>query len=146
MKYLKLLLLSIFFFGLLFFLISLLFPAHTYVSRVINVWGKKTALAPKLDTLFSAGFLHDKNFIKTGIAQAPAADTLQFSTTQSNLTGGVAIHEVKSDSAALQVYFHVHVPWYQFWHKFGLMINEQKYGPALDSALNRMKNSPVLQP
>jgi hypothetical protein len=64
---------------------------------------------------------------------------LQLSSFSSNIQQGAAVYQTASDSTVIQVFYTIHVPAYKFWDKFGLMLNEVKYGPLLDSAVSRIK-------
>ena len=140
MKYFKLFIISIVVFGVMIFCISLLFPSATYVSRAMNVAGKHDAIRSALPQLFTKAFNAQPPqivFVKDFSAHG---DTLLFYIKdQQQVNGGMAIYSMGDDSTTLQVFYQINVPWYKPWQKFGLMINEEKYGPSLDTALNRVK-------
>jgi len=135
MKYIKLFFISVFVFALMIFGISLLFPTITFVSRAMNVGGNKAAVRPTLPQFAQVGFKHLVPAIT--IDFKPNSDTLVFS--NDKVQGGLAVYDAGNDSTTLQVYYRVYAPWYRPWKKFGLMVNEEKYGPSLDSALSEIK-------
>jgi len=140
MKYVKLFIISIIVFGLMIFLISLLFPSVTYVSRAMNSAGGQDATRSRLPQLFSRAFNNQNPKLAFVKDYLPNADTLQFYVKDyEQVSGGIAIYAMGNDSSTIQVFYKITVPWYKPWQKFGLMINEQKYGPSLDTALYRMK-------
>jgi hypothetical protein len=156
MKYIKLFFISVIVFGVMLFCISLLFPATTIVSRAVNVPGSKTILHQKLPEMYEVAFqdkgglnkLQDRiassfrsqegEFVSS-VQKIDYRDTLLFTTPfAAHIEQGVAIYELQNDSTAVQVFYQIHVPHYKFWQKFGLMLNEAKYGPSLDSATKRI--------
>jgi hypothetical protein len=156
MKYIKLFLISVIVFGVMLFCISLLFPTTTIVSRAVNVLGSKTALQQKLPEIYEVAFQDTvglkklQNGMDSSIRSQEGEfnssaykidyrDTLLFTTPFANhIQQGVALYELQNDSTAVQVFYQIHVPHYKFWKKFGLMLNEAKYGPFLDSATKRI--------
>lgn len=132
MKYVKLFFISVIVFGVMLFCISLLFPSTTIVSRAVNV--KDSTVKDQLPALHSLAFGS-----RTGARQPTQPDTLlSISAFASYIQEGVATYTLSSDSTAIQVFYKIHVPTYKFWKKFGLMLNEAKYGPSLDSAIKRI--------
>jgi len=140
LKYFKLFLISIIAFGLGLFGISLLFPSNTFVSRAANVFGPKDSLQPNLPVYFENAF-DDGQQQKTIEVKPflPNADTLLFHVkNQEQVQGGIAVYDMGKDSSTIQVFYKINVPWYSPLQKFGLMLNEEKYGPSLDTALRRI--------
>ena len=113
---------------------SLLFPSTTIVSRAVNV---------KKGSSLNLADLHQLSFGKiTGSKQPSGTDTLvTVSGFAAHIQEGVAQYNLSNDSTAIQVFYKIHVPAYKFWDKFGLMLNETKYGPSLDSAIKRIERS-----
>lgn len=137
MKYIKLFIISIFFFTIIFFLISLLFPSSTYISRAMNIAGNQNSIRLSLPRLFIIAFneVNRQPFVINNYV--PNSDTLHFNV-EEQISGGMAIYTMGKDSVILQLFYHIKVPWYKPWQKFGLMMNEEKYGPSLDTAINNL--------
>lgn len=135
MKYIKLFFISIIVFGVMLFFISLLFPSTTIVSRAVNV------NATRGESNSSMTDLHNLVFGNATGAKIPTQpDTfLTTSAFASNIQEGVAVYKLTPDTTTIQTFYRIHVPWYQPWNKFGLMLNETKYGPPLDSAIKRIE-------
>ena len=157
MRYFKLFIISVVVFSIIFFCLSLLFPSTTYVSRAVNVKGRKIEVSKSLPLLFYTAFIEQK--ITTINVNSEKALKEYLSSEQMNyfpstkyvsdtllatvksaaeIEQGVALHELGIDSTAVQVFYKIHVPWYKPWKKFALMLNESKYGPSLDSAISRI--------
>ncbi|MEO7309384.1 MAG: hypothetical protein ABIX01_03225 [Chitinophagaceae bacterium] len=140
MKYIKLFILSVVVFGLVIFLISLLFPSVTYVSRAMTLWGRRDSVRKALPRLFTKAF--SRQDLVTALDFNATQDTLHFSINgQEEVSGAMAVYAMCDDSTTVQVFYTIKVPWYKPWQKFGLMINEQKYGPSLDTAISRVQQS-----
>jgi len=141
MKYFKLFVISLVVFGSMIFLISLLFPSVTYVSRAMNVAGKQDTIRRALPQLFTKAFNGAGPQLAFAKEMPAGADTLHFSIKDhEQVNGGMALYAMGDDSTTIQVFYQIKVPWYKPWEKFGLMINEEKYGPSLDSALSKIKS------
>lgn len=138
MKYFKLLIISIIVFAVMFFFMSLLFPSTTYISRAMNVAGNQNTVRSSLPQLFAIGF--DKASQQSIVIKdyIPSADTLHFYV-ETQVSGGMAVYAMGKDSTTLQLFYQINVPWYKPWQKLALMINEEKYGPSLDTAISRLQ-------
>jgi hypothetical protein len=162
MRYVKLFLISVVVFGVILFCLSLLFPSTTYVSRAVNVRGEKSTLNSSMPELYLLAFqdnedsikklkllidsltpkdyeLRKENKITSGTYIISLGDTLMFSSPFStDIKQAIAVYEAGKDSSTVQVFYKIQVPFYKPWKKFALMLNETKYGPSLDSAINRI--------
>lgn len=162
MKLIKLGLLSVLVFGMLFWGITLLFPANTVISRVRNIGAAETALAKSLQTNFiSAKTLlvgnepmlvktadipfYENNLFNSLSAQAtPHADTLFFQIEKDAAIiakGGIAFYQLQSDSTTTQMFYVFQTPWYKPLLKMKMMLADKAYGPGLDSALKRLETA-----
>ncbi len=122
---------------MLIFLLSLLFPSVTYVSRAKNIVGIHNTVQKALPQLFLKAF-EQQELVSIQDFTA-SSDTLHFAIkNQEHVNGALAVYAMGTDSTTIQVFYKIKVPWYKPWQKFGLMINEQKYGPSLDTALSRV--------
>lgn len=162
MKLIKLGLLSVLIFGLLFWGITLLFPANTVISRVKNIGAKESILAHSLRTnLISVKTLlvgdlpmqvktadipfYENNLFNSLSAQAtPNADTLFFQIEKNASViakGGIAFYQLQSDSTTTQMFYVFQTPWYKPLLKMKMMVADKAYGPGLDSALKRLETA-----
>ncbi len=160
MRIIKLGIISIIVFALLFTGISLLFPSHVRISKAIDITTDKDSLMIQI-----ADATKWKNWY-------PGADTLPLLFIEGKVSGiitdsmqGLIIKEV-NDSAvlAMNVGFHLkrgesgwnifpgHIPnsftvqwymdfhlrWYP-WEKFSSLLLEKRYGPMMEQGLDRLK-------
>lgn len=162
MKLIKLGLLSVLVFGLLFWGITLLFPANTVISRVKNIGANETVLAKSLQSnLISVKTLlvgdspmlvktadipfYEDNLFNSLSAQAtPNADTMFFQIEKDAAViakGGIAFYQLQSDSTTTQLFYVFQTPWYKPLLKMKMMMADKAYGPGLDSALKRLEKA-----
>ncbi|MES2776550.1 MAG: hypothetical protein V4722_20400 [Bacteroidota bacterium] len=145
MKYFRLFIISVVVFGLMIFCISLLFPSVTYVSRAMNIAGGRDSVRATMPQLFSKGFNQQQTQIAFVKDFSASGDTLHFKINgQEQVNGALAVYAMGEDSTTIQVFYQINTPWYKPWQKFGLMLNEEKYGPSLDTAISRI-TSPIQQ-
>lgn len=161
MKLLKLGFISVIAFGLLFWMITLLFPSNTIISRVKNIAGNADTLYHKitsneisLQTLIAGKqpglivkdadlpFYEDNLFNSMGSDALPKADTIFFNVSKEGkaiVQGGLAFYQLHPDSVTTQMFYVFQTPWYNPLQKMKLMVGDKVYGPGLDSALMRLK-------
>lgn len=156
MKYIKLLLISVVGFSLLFLGITLLFPSVTVISRATNVQGQ-TNIHNDLNWVLSP---NEDNEIVVEQSDQPGynarlfnadegaianADTVFFSLLSRNkrlASGGVATYRLAADSSTVQLFYVFETPWYKPWEKMRMMMMDDLIGPGMDSALLRLKMHP----
>lgn len=162
MKYFKLFLISVVVFSALLFCLSLVFPSTTYVSRAVNVKVEKNRLNDSMPELYTLAFqeknkkipsigntldslnLRDKDFdkkrqiVSLSINNSYGDTLISTSSFSSDIEQAVSVYTAGDDSTTVQVFYKINVPFYKPWKKFALMLNESKYGPSLDSAVNRI--------
>ncbi|HMP91849.1 MAG TPA: hypothetical protein PKD90_03205 [Phnomibacter sp.] len=160
MKYLKLMLLSIMVFYLLFWAFTFIFPRSTVISRAANMGLAADTLAKALsaDTAWLTSLLamQPQNPPKVKLAAQPfypndlynmqaaptlKADTVFFEASAAGQTvqGGFAFYPMAADSSTAQLYLVFTTPWYKPWQKMYMMMADKKYGPTLDEILKKLK-------
>lgn len=139
MKYVKLALISIIVFSVILFGMSLFIPPNTIVSKAADIRGNKDSIRKILPYLFKQAF-NKKDSAYREKNNAGTSDTLQFSVINNErLTGGIALYPINNDSVVLHVFYKIYTPWYKPLQKMALIMNENKYGPLLDSAMMHIK-------
>jgi hypothetical protein len=161
MKVIKLGMISLVVFGLLFWGITLMFPSNTIVSRVVNIAGNADSMHRKvisneisLQTLLAgneSGLVvkdadipfYDNNLFNTlSVGSLPQADTIFFQVSKSGkmiAQGGLAFYQLQADSTTTQFFYVFQTPWYKPLLKMKMMMADKVYGPGLDSCLKRLK-------
>ena len=156
MRFIKLGIISIIVFSLLFTGISLLFPSHVRISKAIDIQTRRDSLLMQI-----ADATKWRNWY-------PGADTLPLLFIEGKVKGietghnqGLIIKEV-NDSAVLtthpkrgesgwnffpgrspnsftvQWYMDFKLRWYP-WEKFSSLLLEKRYGPMMEQGLDRLK-------
>ncbi len=106
----------------------------------MNVAGDPNTVRSSLPQLFEKAFEKANQKVLLIKNHTSSADTLHFYLEeQRQVKGGIAAYSMGNDSTTLQLFYQINVPWYKPWQKFGLMVNEEKYGPSLDTAMNKLK-------
>ena len=155
MKYLKLFLISVLGFSLLFLGITLLFPSVTVISRAANVKAE-TNITNNLGWVLSANEAsimvqqsekptYDAKLFNADAGAIVNGDTVFFSLISHNerlASGGVATYQLAADSTTVQLYYVFETPWYKPWEKMRMMMMDDVIGPGMDSALIRLKLLP----
>ncbi|MCU0395793.1 MAG: hypothetical protein MUF29_07770 [Chitinophagaceae bacterium] len=161
MKLVKLGLISVLVFGLLFWGITLLFPSNTVISRVTSIAGRSDSLAASirnnevsLQQLLAAGHadlrvqaadipFYENNLFQPGAGAAmPDADTIFFRVNQRGkmvAEGGLAFYQLEADSTTTQLFYVFQTPWYNPLQKMKMMMADKAFGPGMDSTLLRLK-------
>lgn len=151
MKLVKLGLISIVAFGLLFSGLSLLFPSRVRVSRAIDISGSADQVLSRLrDTASWAQWYPvppgSKGF---PVLQRVTDSSVVASFRQDNGRTGTAVFVVYPASVAglttLHWYIDFRMRWYP-WEKFSALLLERRYGPMMESALGRFKANTLGQP
>ncbi len=161
MKYLKLLMISVLGFVLLFWGITLMFPSTTVISRAINIKKDSIPLRKQLDgeklsmskwlmsqsqPSVSINLLREPGFTASLFNAETGAvftgDTLFFALQQADsrpVHGGIATYQLAGDSTTAQLFYVFEFPWYKPWEKMRMMMMDKAIGPGMDSALLRLK-------
>lgn len=157
MRLIKLGLISIVAFSLLFWGITLLFPSVTVISRVRNIAGSSDSLQKRLATnaiSYRQWLLPDTgdydirtsdiSFYENNLynsAPQPNADTLFFEIRQKgngSLQGGIGFYQLRPDSVTTQLYFVFSTPWYKPWEKLRMMMVDKQYDAQMNEALQKL--------
>lgn len=157
MRIVKLGLISIVAFSLLFWGFTLLFPGTTVISRVINIAGSGDSLKRKITTnqvsyrqwlLPDSGEFDirtsDISFYENNLFNAapqPNADTLYFEIRQPgnpSLQGGIGFYQLRPDSVTTQLYYVFTTPWYQPWNKLRMMMVDKQMAGQMEGALQKL--------
>jgi len=161
MKVIKLGLISLVAFAMLFWGITLMFPSNTVISRVTNITGNADSLHKRvvsnevsLQTILAGtqpglvvkdadiSFYENNLFNSLSSGSIPNADTIFFQVSNRGKViaqGGVAFYQLQADSTTTQMFYVFQTPWYKPLLKMKMMMADKVYGPGLDSALIRLK-------
>lgn len=171
MRYIKLLLISVFALFLVLLGFSLLFPSHIRISRAINVAASQEKVLAVLSDLHSwdqwnsfirttpltgrslsdpssgkGAYLHSDQLSVREEAYSP--DSMRFQWQQAKgrtFYGGFNLLQLRSDSLTVQWWFDFHFRWYP-WEKLGSLVYDPQLGPVMEESLASLKryveNSP----
>jgi hypothetical protein len=160
MQYIKFFIISLISIFLVLTALSLLFPSHLRVSRVINV------AAPRERVLAAVGDLRTwsewNEFIRStplthknwstpsmGVGARLSSDQMTITETAADsdgitldwdlkggkrYSGGMAVGRVNPDSLTVQWWFELHFRWYP-WEKLGVFVYDRKLGPVMEESL-----------
>jgi hypothetical protein len=160
MRVIKLGIISLVVFGILFYAFSLFIPSRIRISRAINIAVQKDTLASRMadlrswkdwnemvnndensnpkytDRTFDGGVLS----VKMVYASADSIRTVwQFRNTEPIMSGFNLVQSL-SDTTVAQWYFDFNLKWYP-WEKFGSIIFDQQLGPPMEKSLNNLKTT-----
>ena len=148
-------LISIVVFGILFFLMSLLFPSEIRISRAINIGGSKENVHEKIrdfrkwkqwndaitgvqltrPVYTDSSFSSDQVQVKL-VSSSP--DSIITSWHNKNITyGNFYILQITPDTTLVQWYFNVQAKFP--WEKFSSMILDNQLGTPMEKALANLK-------
>jgi len=144
--------------------LSLLFPSHLRVSRVVNVAAPKEKVYAAVND-FSAWkkwnvFLKGNTLTNVQISSPSDGPGAKLSADELNIretaadSGGVLLHwslrggkevdggfrfgSLNKDSLTVMWYFDLHFRWYP-WEKLGVFIYDRKLGPVMEESLTGLK-------
>jgi hypothetical protein len=160
MRILKLGLISLVAFSIIFYLFSLLIPSSVRISRAINIGvGKDTVSAYLADirnwqhwnemvrdsaeivaNSYERKRFKGRELLVTLSDVSP--DSLRMVWKHDNskeIQSGFNLVQSLSDTTVTQWYFDFHLNWYP-WEKFGSIIFDQQLGPAMEKSLSNLKN------
>ncbi|GAB3019277.1 hypothetical protein GCM10027051_25430 [Niabella terrae] len=161
MRYLKLLIISIVFFFLAIFGVSLLIPSEVRISRAINLApGSDTVLRevadlcrwsnwyPGLDTLNLEAVSQQGSVVTSARAAGVTLRILQASDSlvkaelaspgKPVVASWQLIHYPNTDTLTLQQYLDFDIGWYP-WDKLSSMVLDKTYGPTMEKGLQNLK-------
>jgi hypothetical protein len=157
MRVLKLIIISLVVFGVLIFLMSLLFPSTVRVSRAINIGAKREAVQQKIrdlrqweqwnDMVTAQNFTHllytdsslSSDQIKIRLVHS-SADSIQTSWTKRDRVTYGTFHllQITPDTTVVHWFFDVSAKMYP-WEKFSTLVLDDRMGPPMESALVKLK-------
>lgn len=164
MKLIKFGLLSLIVLFLVLTGLSLLFPSHLRVSRVVNIAAPRQTVAAAVGD-FRAwknwnGFLYGNTLTNvrysdpsSGKGAVLTASELTVRETASDsdgvglhwelkggkeVDGGFRFGSLNADSLTVMWYFDLHFRWYP-WEKLGVFVYDRKLGPVMESSLAGLK-------
>ena len=160
MRLVKLAIISIIVFSLLFTGISLFFPSHIRISKAIDISASKDSLmsqiadASKWKNWYSGADTSAFFFVEGKIKGITTKNRQDLVITAINdsavLTGSMGTHSKKGEggwnifpgripnSYTVQWYMDFHLRWYP-WEKFSSLLLEKRYGPMMEQGLARLK-------
>ena len=153
MRILRLAIISILIFFLLFTVISFFFPSHIRISKAINLKGDKDSIFiliadTKNWTHWHPAFRQEdvpQALLQKGLVGKPLTQTDTLIAVQlikngnRSVVNGWQLHSFPStDSLTLQWYMDFHLSWYP-WHKFSSLFYEKTYGTMMEQGLTNIK-------
>jgi hypothetical protein len=144
MKYVKFIAVNIIAFIVFFWLLSLLFPNKTGISKTVNIVSTKSSIAATLqDTdnwkTWNEFAKADTIFVEKKFANTDSVVMLWRNTVGSSLTSVFRIIGNNSDSTILNFELIQQLKWYQPLQKFAAIFAEKKLGPGMEISLNNLK-------
>jgi len=150
-RFIKLGLISIVVFFLIFTAFSLMIPSRVRISKAININGNKDSLFylirhreawtrwhPAFMAADSATRLADLNLVNRAENDSEYVVDLGMGHQSPVTNGWVVYHYPGIDSLTLQWYMDFHLPWYP-WKKFGSLLYEGSYGNMMQHGLENLK-------
>ena len=145
MKHIRFLLLNIFIFGLMAFLLSLLFPSTVSTSKSINInasqhqianvlkdtdnWGKWNVIANSPSTTTTITSAQRDSMIMAEISNGHQMLMNQFNLTSYDQSTTAVHYTIIQNNA-----------WYKPWKKLLLLFSEGKFGKPMELSLQNLKS------
>jgi hypothetical protein len=145
MKHFRFLLLNIFIFGLLAFLLSLLFPGTVSTSKSININASQQQIAHILkDTDNSAKWnvIANSPSTKTTITSVQGDSMIMAEITNGNQMLMNQFNLTSYDQSTTAVHYTIiqNNAWYKPWKKLLLLFSEGKFGKPMELSLQNLKS------
>lgn len=143
MKYIKFLVLNIIVFGVLFTLISLLFPSVIQTSKTINIGGGENKILSSLSdftswkkwNMFSQT---DSSANITEVADSTAVVTKWEYNRGRKLQCEIAVYKSTTDSIPVSFTITEKLKWYP-WEKFRALVSDKAKSNAVELSLDNLK-------
>lgn len=148
MRIIKLAIISVFFFSVLLFLMSLLVPSQVRISKAINLAKEDSLILKQVQNEQSWPAWHPAYPngipVKTTIKKQKATDSLVVvridHPSGNSVTNSWALHRFgAADSLTLQWYMDFRLS-YLPWHRFSSLFYEATYGRMMEQGLRNIKN------
>jgi hypothetical protein len=144
MRFIKLPLISLIVFAILFTFISFLFPSHVHISRALDMKTEKNTVREAI--LRTSTWLYGKDStIKdwTFLLERKTDSSIDGKLFRANhfiaACGWNILPSHLPNGVAVQWHLDFHLSWYP-WEKFSSLLLDKNYGPFMENALTRLKN------
>ena len=149
MKYIKFLVLNIIVFGVLFTLISLLFPSVIQTSKTINIGGGENKILNKLSDVTSWKKWNmfsqtDSSTNTTVVADSTTVVTKWEYNRGRKLHCEIAIYRSTTDSIPVSFTITEKLKWYP-WEKFRALVSDKAMSNAVELSLDNLKKQIELE-
>jgi hypothetical protein len=144
MKIIKFFVVNVIAFILFFWLLSLLFPSKTGISKTVNIVSTKASIGTALqDTAnwktWNEFAKADKVFTEKQFANSDSIVMIWRNTIGSSLTAVFRMIGNNPDSTIVNFELIQQLHWYQPLEKFATIFAEKKLGPGMEVSLNNLK-------
>lgn len=149
MKYVKFLVLNIIVFGVLFTLISLLFPSVIQTSKTINIGGGEDKILSSLSDVTNWKkwnmFSQTDSLTNTTVtADSTSAVTKWEYTRSRKLQCEIAVYKTTTDSIPVSFTITEKLKWYP-WEKFRALVSDKAMSNAVELSLDNLKKQIELE-
>lgn len=149
MKYIKFLVLNIIVFGVLFTLISLLFPSVIQTSKTINIGGGQNKILNRLSDVTSWKKWNmfsqtDSSTNTTVVADSTTVVTKWEYNRGRKLHCEIAIYRSTTDSIPVSFTITEKLKWYP-WEKFRALVSDKAMSNAVELSLDNLKKQIELE-
>lgn len=143
MKYVKFLALNIIVFGILFTLISLLFPSVIQTSKTINIGGGENKILSKLSDVTSWKkwnmFSQTDSLANTAVAADSTTVVTKWEYNRGRkLQCEIAVYKSNTDSIPVSFTITEKLKWYP-WEKFRALVSDKAMSNAVELSLDNLK-------
>ena len=149
MKYIKFLVLNIIVFGVLFTLISLLFPSVIQTSKTINIGGGQNKILNRLSDVTSWKKWNmfsqtDSSTNTTVVADSTTVVTKWEYNRGRKLHCEIAVYKSTTDSIPVSFTITEKLKWYP-WEKFRALVSDKAMSNAVELSLDNLKKQIELE-
>jgi hypothetical protein len=144
MRFIKLPLISLIVFAILFTFISFLFPSYVHISRALDIQAEKNKVREAI--LNTSSWLYGKDSAAkdwTFLLERKTDSSIDGKLVRANhfiaACGWNILSSHIPNSVAVQWHLDFHLAWYP-WEKFSSLLLDKNYGPFMENALTRLKN------
>lgn len=143
MKYVKFLALNVIVFGVLFTLISLLFPSVIQTSKTINIGGGESKILSKLSDVTSWKkwnmFSQTDSLTNTAVAADSTTVVTKWEYNRGRkLQCEIAVYKSNTDSIPVSFTITEKLKWYP-WEKFRALVSDKAMSNAVELSLDNLK-------
>lgn len=145
MKIIKLGIISLVFFALLITLLSLFFPSKIRISKAIDIHtDRKTVVEQIKDTAAWKNWYPGADSAQvlpqiTAITDSSVTAASILQDGRKGFTGWTVYEAAIPNTVTLQWYMDFKLRWYP-WEKFSGLLFEKRYGPVMESGLEKLKS------